>query len=429
MAELCKGLNFLIATWEGGGSVGPKLTLARKLLEAGHSVRVMSDACNRPEAEKVGATFVPWTRAPSRTDRFRESELFRDWAASSPAEGFQEVVENVFAGPSLAYAQDVIEELEREPADLVVSSDFLVGVMAGCEAIGQPLVAMSCNSILFPLDDAPLAGPDQDLLLTPEGAAQAAAMKDALRAVLDTGLPALNTARAVLGLSPVNSLVDQLSSARSCLIAISRHFDMASDPVPSGFRYVGPQIDAAAWTGEWQSPWAADDVRPLVVVAFSTTFQNHIGVVQNVIDALADLPVRVLVTRGPTIREGELAAAENTVIVPNAPHDIVMQEAAMVVTHGGHGTLARAMVNRLPLLVMPHGRDQDGNAARIEAHGAGLSLPPSASVSEIGEAARRLLSDSELKYAAWALGEAVARETRESRIVEELEELCCPTFA
>ena len=144
--------KFLICTWEGGGSVGPKVTLARKLLAAGHSVRVMSDECNRPEAEAVGATFVPWTRAPNRTDRRRETEFFRDWAASNPAEGFREAIETVFAGPALAYAQDVIEELEREPADLVVSSDFLFGVMAGCEAIGQPLAAMACNSVLFPVE-------------------------------------------------------------------------------------------------------------------------------------------------------------------------------------------------------------------------------------------------------------------------------------
>ena len=40
--------SYLLATWEGGGSVAPMLTLARKLRARGHHVRVMSDACNRP---------------------------------------------------------------------------------------------------------------------------------------------------------------------------------------------------------------------------------------------------------------------------------------------------------------------------------------------------------------------------------------------
>ena len=50
--------KFLIATWEGGGSVGPKLTVARKLQDAGHDVRVMSDECNRLESEAILSAFA-----------------------------------------------------------------------------------------------------------------------------------------------------------------------------------------------------------------------------------------------------------------------------------------------------------------------------------------------------------------------------------
>ena len=119
--------NFLIATWEGGGSVTPMLTVARKLADRGHRVRVMSDRCNRPEAEAVGVAFVPWRRAPSRIDRSRESDVFRDWEAETPQEQIGRVLERVWAGPALQYAEDLIEELRREPADLVVSSELLHG--------------------------------------------------------------------------------------------------------------------------------------------------------------------------------------------------------------------------------------------------------------------------------------------------------------
>lgn len=52
-------MNFLLCTWEGGGSVAPMLTVAQKLVAAGHRVRVMSDACNRPEAEAPGSGVPP----------------------------------------------------------------------------------------------------------------------------------------------------------------------------------------------------------------------------------------------------------------------------------------------------------------------------------------------------------------------------------
>src|SRR3569833_1999809 len=83
-----------------GGSGGAALTVARMHVEAGHDVRVMSDAVNRAEAEKAGARFVPWTRAPSRPDRSKESEVLRDWVAADMAERFKRVVDQIVAGPS-----------------------------------------------------------------------------------------------------------------------------------------------------------------------------------------------------------------------------------------------------------------------------------------------------------------------------------------
>jgi UDP:flavonoid glycosyltransferase YjiC (YdhE family) len=100
-----------------------------------------------------------------------------------------------------------------------------------------------------------------------------------------------------------------------------------------------------------------------------------------------------------------------------------MAEAALVVTHGGHGTLIRAVAQGLPSLVIPHGRDQNDNALRVTERGAGLSLPPAATAAEIAEAARRLLSEPGFKAAAQRLGEAVRRNALASPVVQELEAL------
>lgn len=421
--------KFLIATWEGGGSVGPKLTVARKLIQAGHDVRVMSDACNRPEAEAVGARFVSWTRAPSRTDRSRESELVRDWAAASPVEGFMQAIDDVFAGPALAYAEDVMEELRTEPADLVISSDLLFGVMLGCEAAGQPFALLPCNWLFFPLEGAPRNFPAHRSDLGPEELAQLEEMAAGAKAMFDHGLPALNQARAALGLAPLNTILDQIRPAQKILIGISRTFDFASEEDPPGYAYVGPQLDDPEWVEPWVSPWPGGDSRPLVLVGFSTTFQNHAAVLQRVIDALGPLPVRAVVTLGPTIMPDELVPAENVRLLRSAPHNVIMQEASLVVTHGGHGTVARAMAASLPMLVIPHGRDQDGNAARIAEHGAGLMLSPSATTGDIGEALTRLLVEPGFAESAARLGEAVRQEMAQSRIVEELEALCCRAYA
>src|SRR5262245_35732630 len=138
-------MNFLFTTWEGGGNVAPAVETARKLVAAGHTVRFMSEECNRAEAEAVGAAFVSWKRAPNRKDRTRNSQTFKDWAAPTPQEGLLWVIRDQWCGPALAYAQDTIDELRQNPADLVVTCEMLVGVMAGCESLGQPFVTLCPN--------------------------------------------------------------------------------------------------------------------------------------------------------------------------------------------------------------------------------------------------------------------------------------------
>jgi len=417
-------ISFLFTLWEGGGNVTPTLEVARKLVARGHRVRFMSDACNRAEAEAVGAAFVPWNRAPSRLDRRRDSQGFKDWAEATPQDGLLSVIRDVWCGPSLAYARDVIDELRREPADLVVSSECLFGVMAGCESVGQRFVTLGPNISLAPLPGVPPLGPGLPPARTDEERALHAEIAKGAREMFDAGLPALNATRAALGLAPLAHLTDQYQAAERELLATSAAFDFPADALPSRVRYVGPQIADPAWARPWTSPWTASDERPLVVVAFSTTFQNHAGVVQNVIDALATLPARVLVTLGGSLEPDEVHAGANCVVVESAPHTIVMREAALLVTHGGHGTVMRGLVSRVPMLVIPHGRDQNDNAVRVTERGAGLSLMPDASVDAIRAACDRLLREPHFRAAAKRLGDLVAADAEASTVVGELEASC-----
>jgi len=415
-------LDLLFATWEGGGVLPPTLTVARKMLARGHAVRLMGEACQRADIEAAGVDFVPWTRAPNRPDRSRQTCPIRDWEATSPPEALGRMIASVMGGPALAYAQDLTAELARRPADLVVTCEMLMGVLAGCERLGQPVAALTSNICILPLPGAPPFGgvaPARD-------EAQRELLAEVRRGVvqlLDSGLPALNAARAELGLTPLAHLHDQLQAAGApLLLGASEAFDFPWQDRPAWVRYVGPQIADPPSGPAWTSPWG-EDPRPLVLVGFSTTFQGHVGVLQRVLDALAALPVRVLLTTGEAIDPGELAPAANAVVVRQAPHVAVMAEAALVVTHGGHGTLIRAVAQGLPSLVIPHGRDQNDNALRVTERGAGLSLPPAATAAEIAEAARRLLSEPGFKAAAQRLGEAVRRDALASPVVQELEAL------
>jgi len=415
-------LRLLFTTFDGGGNVAPIMKPISELVGRGHAVRVMSDRANRDEVDAAGAMFVSWTRAPSKPARSRDFDPM-DWAAASPQEGVREMVQNFVCGLALAYAEDLIAELEREPADLVVNFDMLLGVLAGCEARGQKVALLSTMVSMFPLPGVPPFGPGLTPARTEAERQLHAQVASAIGELFDSGLPALNVARKTLGLPPLQHVFDQAGAATVRWLGTARAFDFAPEGLPPDVRYVGPLIRDPTWAMSWESPWPPADSRPLIVVAFSTSFQNHATCVQRIIDACETLGVRVLVTLGGSLRPDELRPGANTHVVVSAPHTEVMRNASLVITHGGHGSVMTALMARAPVLVIPHGRDQADNAARVVARGAGLMLPSAASVDELRTTVARLLEEPSFRSEARRLGDAIAEEVRDSTLVEEIETL------
>lgn len=413
-------LNFLFATAHMGGNVSPAMPVVRQLVAAGHRVRVMSDSVNRPEAEAVGAQFVPWRRAPNRSDRAPENDP-PDWSVSD-RDGIG-MVAGFLAATAQAYAEDTIAELRREPADLVVSFDMLLGPMLGAEAIGQKLALLGTMISFFPLPGIAPFGSGLGLARTEVDRTFQEKSRTEINAIFDSALPALNAARAHYGLSPLMHLADQWAAASVHWLGTAKAFDFAEAELRPNMRYAGPLLGDPHWAEPWQSPWAADDTRPLIVAGFSTSFQNHAGVLQRVIDAASSLPVRLLVTLAGSIAASDLIPAGNTVLVRSAPHLEVLKEASLVVTHGGHGTVMAALVHRVPMLVIPHGRDQGDNAARVAERGAGLTVARTASTEDIHAALARLISEPAFKSAAATLGDAVDAERRAMTLITDLEAL------
>jgi UDP:flavonoid glycosyltransferase YjiC (YdhE family) len=160
-----------------------------------------------------------------------------------------------------------------------------------------------------------------------------------------------------------------------------------------------------------------------VLVSFSTTHQDRTDALQRAVNAVAQAGMDGVATVGPALDVATLGAPQNVTLLPSAPHDAVMKQVSLVVTHGGHGTVSRALWHGLPLLVMPMGRDQKDIALRVDAHGAGLILPPGASDTEIAAALRRLANEPPFGIAARRLAEAITREIKSERLVTEMEEI------
>lgn len=410
--------TYLFALVDGGGTVPPELGAARRLVERGHAVTVLAEDSMRADVEASGARFRAWTRATNRPSRHPDDDPYQDWECKTPNQLFERILERQLVGPAPAYAADLDDALADVHPDLVVCSMFAVGSMVAAEAAGVPFDVLIPNAYALPAKGMPPFGAGLKPARGPLGR-----LRDRLvTAVIDRawrkGLPGLNALRAERGLDPIDGVFAQTGRARRHLVLTSADFDFPAE-LPAAARYLGPVLDDPAWAeGSWTPP-PGDD--PLVLVALSSTFQDQAATLQRIVDGLGRLPVRALVTTGPALDPAAIVAPPNVTVVTAAPHSVVLARAAVAVTHGGHGTVVRALAAGVPLLVLPHGRDQGDNAVRVTTRGAGLKLGRKAKPAAVAKAVRRLLDDPSFRAGSERLGASIRRDAASDALVTELE--------
>ena len=407
--------HFLLASWGTLGNLSPLLTAGRRLRDNGHHVRVMADPAMRAEVEAAGFDFVTWRRAPigEAADPADFSDM-RDW------------IRRAMFVPAAAYAADIQDEIGRMPTDAVLGLDILFGAALGAEASDVPFAFLSPHVSIRTLPGMAPATSGLGQPRTPQERAEVDAASAGLAGAMNASLPILNRARADLRLPMLADVMHLFDRADRLLLATSQAFDFQADSLPANFRYVGPLLDAPNWSKSlqaksWQAPWSAQSKRPRVLVACSTGAQGQRDLFQRVLDAIGTIDIEALATTGPNLDVAELRAPKNVHVLRGAPHDLVMKDVSLVVSQGGHGTVTRSLVNALPQLILPMARDQAGNAARVEAKGAGLRLPPTASEAEIATAVNRLITEPQFKAAARLLGDAIKADIDRSSLVDEME--------
>jgi MGT family glycosyltransferase len=236
------------------------------------------------------------------------------------------------------------------------------------------------------------------------------------------GQAALAVARNALGLPAIKSPLAYLQQVDPILVLTSPAFEFPAR-FPRNVRIVGPILDDPA-TDEATARWTTTGTdRPLVLVSFSTTFQGHGRMVSQTVEALKDMPVCGLVTVGPTLDPRDYEASSNVSVVRSVPHSFVLPHASAVVTHAGHGTVIRALAHGVPLVCMPIGRDQPGNAARVVSRGAGVRLKPSADAGAIRAAIDRVIQEPRFRDAAQGMARAIGDGPKPSDAIDELESL------
>jgi UDP:flavonoid glycosyltransferase YjiC (YdhE family) len=356
-------LSVVIATWASGGNLPPLLALAGLLRAVGHRVQILASSATREPARRDGFETFGYRSAPQPD-------------TSVPFEAQAADVLRTLAG--VAIARDVRDVLEQTRPDLLVADCMLPAALAAAQAASTPVVSL----VHFLYGHA-----RSQMAKTSEG--------------WTTDLEQLSATHASLGLPAARDGVAAWEAVELLLVAapLWLDLDLAYPPNVVHAGPLGVRVTASS-RGD----------RPLVAVAFSTTEMiGQAALVQRVCDALAKHRSDAVLTLGGVSLE-PFPAPPNITVVPFADHDEFFPRCHAVVTHGGLGTVLRALAHGVPLLMLPLGRDRHINADHVAGLGAGIHLTRDAPKEQIGRALDQLAGAPGFREAAAAAAARIAAD-------------------
>lgn len=365
-------LRVLMIYWDGGGNLPPQRALARELKRRGHDVHVLTHDTQAKSVASDGATFHSLATA-------------RQW------------------DPTRHNTAD--EEIAFISEDLAGCSRFAGDFLATHDALGPDICLI-----------------DVMLMSTQKLALERGitfAVVNHLAWITEGGcIGFLNSIVAAQGPGAGSTLFELLDRALLVLAASYKDFGTPTSTA-SHIHFVGPIREPVA-----SAPWPRRfPNRPFVLVSLSSTFQGQGSTLRNICTALAPLPLEVLVTTGRGYTPDSLPVADMLEARTFVQHDAVLPSVDLVVTHAGLGTLMYSAGTGVPCLCFPNGRDQNDNAARIEALGLGCALSPDATSAEIGDAVMGMLRDQTLAAACRTFASRVKRFGDLARAADVIEEL------
>lgn len=168
--------------------------------------------------------------------------------------------------------------------------------------------------------------------------------------------------------------------------------------------------EGIATAGEPLPIWPpGTDEHPLLYVTLGTVFSST-SVLALVLAAIADLPVRIIVTVGPRGDTAALGPQPSNVHVTRyiAQQDL-LPHCAGVISHAGSGTFLAALAAGLPQVCLPQAADQFLNATAADASGCGIALRPSDITPDaVRTAVERILAEQPIQAAAELLRDEIA---------------------
>lgn len=213
----------------------------------------------------------------------------------------------------------------------------------------------------------------------------------------ESGEKLLHQIKEKFGVSPKNMLQFMNNTGAVNIVYTSKYFQPNSELFGEDNIFIGPSFPQRKTTERF--PLEVLKGEKVLYISMGTVLDQVEQFFNTCIDAFSDFEGKVVIAVGEKTDFTKIKQApENFIISSYVPQLEVLSQADVFITHGGMNSVNEAIHYNVPLVVLPHDKDQPIVAQRLTELGAGYRLSKeSMNVHSLKDAVKEVLSNQKYK--------------------------------
>lgn len=364
-------LKIIFTTLGSAGDVLPMVGLGAAMRSRRHDVTLVANGHFKEAAERSGIEFVEVGNIEKFDLLTKEKEVW------NPRKGMELLFKEVYL-PRISEVYEIIKA-RADNRTVVVSSIFMFGARIAHEKLGVPLVTLQLQPSAF---------------WSPQRPAEFAAfsfipklpyfLRRMLLGLVDrlidrVAAPDINAFNKKIGLAPIKNVISRWAISPQLVVGLfPEWFAPPAPDWPQQTRLVGFagfdkffSEDNIKLSSDSERFFAAGD-KPIIFTP-GTAMRHAKRFFETASRAVQKINRRAIFL---TLHKENVPdkLPDNIAHFDYLPLSLALTKAAMLVHHGGIGTVAQALGAGIPQIIIPFNFDQPDNARRIATLGAGAGL-------------------------------------------------------
>ncbi|MEW9698052.1 macrolide family glycosyltransferase [Paenibacillus sp. SI8] len=204
------------------------------------------------------------------------------------------------------------------------------------------------------------------------------------------------------------------------IVYTSKQFQPYGDHFDNSYKFIGPSLFHRSDKNEFD----LESVRnsKVIYISMGTIYNNLPEFYKLCIHALKDINARIIISVGSQIDLEEFSEIPPNVSLEKKVAQLeILKYTNVFITHGGMNSVQEALVNGVPLLMIPQGADQPIVSKRVVEFGAGICFEKDTITSDLlRSAVEKLLNDQSYSTNSRNLGDSMTQTGGYLKAVDEI---------